>query len=289
MKKKTKKTKCSQARKSSSQLNRGPFRSLILVFFSILTRRARRLFVDCVHERASASANNCHQAVWDCSDDAVWTRLDRWSRWGMNSCRRGLADRTWSVTRLLWRDRYTLSCQRGNKHTTIYRRYIKASAGSFHPHLVFIFIWTGPFFHQFSTSIFETWHNSLSVTSVEQRPKEPIVSSRGLPEVQQREPGIKAGGPNPGAGGEAWRGGKVRRRPRVGSQDEVHRHVVRGEIWKVVEKVCEVRANCLGGEGGVTTGLSNKSLEVHQDIPLSRVSSFLASGSNDIRQDSFRV
>lgn len=33
--------------------------------------------------------------------------LDRWSRWGMNSCRRGLADRTWSVTRQLWRDRYT--------------------------------------------------------------------------------------------------------------------------------------------------------------------------------------
>lgn len=42
----------------------------------------------------------------------------------------------------------------------------------------------------------------------------------------------------------------MRQRPRVGSQDEVHRHVVRGEIWKVVEKVCEVRANCLGGGGG---------------------------------------
>lgn len=41
----------------------------------------------------------------------------------------------------------------------------------------------------------------------------------------------------------------MRRRPQVGSEDEVHRHVVssRGEMWKVVEKVCEVRADCLGG------------------------------------------
>lgn len=35
----------------------------------------------------------------------------------MNSCRRGLAGRTWSVTRLLWRDRYTLSCLEDNKYT----------------------------------------------------------------------------------------------------------------------------------------------------------------------------
>lgn len=35
----------------------------------------------------------------------------------MNSCRRGLADRTWSVTRLLWRDRYTLSCLDNDKYT----------------------------------------------------------------------------------------------------------------------------------------------------------------------------
>lgn len=35
----------------------------------------------------------------------------------MNSCRRGLADRTWSVTRLLWRDRYTLSCLDDHKYT----------------------------------------------------------------------------------------------------------------------------------------------------------------------------
>lgn len=62
-------------------------------------------------------------------------------------------------------------------------------------------------------------------------------------------------------------------------------------MWKVVEKACEVRADCLRGwgGGGVTTGLSNKSLEVHQDISLSGVSSFLASGSNDIRQDGFSV
>lgn len=35
----------------------------------------------------------------------------------MNSCRRGLADRTWSVTRWLWRDRYTLSCLEENNYT----------------------------------------------------------------------------------------------------------------------------------------------------------------------------
>lgn len=62
----------------------------------------------------------------------------------------------------------------------------------------------------------------FSVTSAEQRPEEQIVSSRGLPEVQQREPGVPAGNPNTGARGEARRGGKVRHRPQVGSEDEVH-------------------------------------------------------------------
>lgn len=62
----------------------------------------------------------------------------------------------------------------------------------------------------------------LSVTCAEQRPEEQIVSPGGLPEVQQREPGSPAGGPNTGAGGEARRGGKVRQRPGVGRKDEVH-------------------------------------------------------------------
>lgn len=47
----------------------------------------------------------------------------------------------------------------------------------------------------------------------EQRPEEQIVSPRGLPEVQQGEPGGPAGGPHTGAGGEARRGGKVRQPP----------------------------------------------------------------------------
>lgn len=60
----------------------------------------------------------------------------------------------------------------------------------------------------------------LMVTSAEQRPEEQTVSSRGLPEVQQRGPGSPAGGARPGAGGEAGRGGKVRRGSPVGNPDE---------------------------------------------------------------------
>lgn len=73
----------------------------------------------------------------------------------MNSCRRGLADRTWSVTRLLWRDRYTLSCPGGAIHTIIHQSYEEASADSFHPHLVFIFIGICPFCHQFPSDVFK--------------------------------------------------------------------------------------------------------------------------------------
>lgn len=50
----------------------------------------------------------------------------------------------------------------------------------------------------------------LFVVSVEQRSEEQSVSSRGLPEVQQRGPGSPAGGTHTGAGGEAGGGGKVR-------------------------------------------------------------------------------
>lgn len=172
------------------------------------------------------SANDFHQAVWDCSHDGVWTRFDRWSRWGMNSCRRGLADRTWSVTRLLWRDRYTLSCQRGNKYTIIHHRVTMKHRPTHFIHILssLAFELVPPFIS--FQAIFlrhgllkKDLVTSLPVASVEQRPKEQIVSSRRLPEVQQREPGIPAGGPNTGAGGEARRGGKVRRRPQVGSQD----------------------------------------------------------------------
>lgn len=54
------------------------------------------------------------------------------------------------------------------------------------------------------------------MTSLEQRPEEQSVSSRGLPEVQQRGPGSPAGGSHTGAGGEAGGGGEVRRRLRLG-------------------------------------------------------------------------
>lgn len=56
------------------------------------------------------------------------------------------------------------------------------------------------------------------MTSAEQRPEEHSVSSRGLPEVQQRGPGSPAGGAHTGAGEEAGRGGKVRQRRQVGKQ-----------------------------------------------------------------------
>lgn len=52
--------------------------------------------------------------------------------------------------------------------------------------------------------------SSLFVASLEQRSEEQSVSSRGLPEVQQRGPGSPAGGSHTGAGGEAGRGGEVR-------------------------------------------------------------------------------
>lgn len=111
---------------------------------------------------------------------------------------------------------------------------------------------------------------SLSVTSVEQRPKEQIVSSRGLPEVQQREPGIPAGGPNTGAGGEAGRGGKVRPGPQVGSGDEGHRDGARSRgrrgRWFVR----------LSWQPGGHFRASDKSLEVDTDVLLSKVWPFLA-------------
>lgn len=119
----------------------------------------------------------------------------------------------------------------GAIHTITHQSHDDASANSFHPHLVFIFIGICPFCHQFPSDVFKdmallNWENnavtSLSMTSAEQRPEEQIVSPGGLPEVQQREPGSPAGGPNTGAGGEARRGGKVRQQPPVGSKDEVH-------------------------------------------------------------------
>ena len=67
------------------------------------------------------------------------------------------------------------------------------------------------------------------MTSVEQRPEEPSVSSRGLPEVQQRGPGSPAGGPHTGAGGEAGGGGKVRCSLQVGIQ-------MRCAVVKVMEE-----------------------------------------------------
>lgn len=96
---------------------------------------------------------------------------------------------------------------------------------------------------------------SLSSLTVEQRPKGQAVSSRGLPEVQQREPGIPAGGPNTGAGGEARRGGEVRQRPKEGSEDKVQDDVrSRGKMGKVIKKGCGVGADCLG----LTKGLRIK-------------------------------
>lgn len=96
--------------------------------------------------------------MWDRSDDSVWTRLDRWSRWGMNSCRRGLADRTWSVTRWLWRDRYTLSCLEENNYT---HSVPTQTTQTKHQLISFIclfidFIWLYPFSHQLPIHIFDT-------------------------------------------------------------------------------------------------------------------------------------
>lgn len=75
--------------------------------------------------------------MWERRNDSVWTRLDRWSRWGMNSCRRGLADRTWSVTRWLWRDRYTLSCLEENNYTQALQAQFKAPTHLIHSFISF--------------------------------------------------------------------------------------------------------------------------------------------------------
>lgn len=92
--------------------------ALTVLLFIILTHWAQQWLL--LQSEAWCLIKTCHQTVWARSYDSFWTRLDRWSRWGMNSCRRGLADRTWSVTRLLWRDRYTLSCLQDNKYTQCY-------------------------------------------------------------------------------------------------------------------------------------------------------------------------
>lgn len=98
---------CCRVRKSSSPINQDvhSINSSIVQHFDSLTAEV----VSTVGATLSRSGDNCGETLWDWSDDSVWTRLDRWSRWGMNSCRRERADRTWSVTRWLWRDRYTPS------------------------------------------------------------------------------------------------------------------------------------------------------------------------------------
>lgn len=108
----------------------------------------------------------------------------------------------------------------------------KASTNPFHSCLFIIFIWFLSIFTSISDLCFETitrfWYKhvfpvnylttSVFMTSAEQRPEEHSVSSRGLPEVQQRGPGSPAGGAHTGAGEEAGRGGKVRQRRQVGKQ-----------------------------------------------------------------------
>lgn len=94
----------------------GALWALTLLFFGIFDSLSATV-VPVESESQTVPDNNCHQSVRERSNDSVWARLDRWSRWGMNSCRRGLADRTWSVTRWLWRDRYTLCCLEENNYT----------------------------------------------------------------------------------------------------------------------------------------------------------------------------
>lgn len=137
----------------------------------------------------------------------------------MNSCRKGLADRTWSVTRWLWRDRYTLSClQENNYMQCALQTQSKAPNHFIHLCLLFLHL-LSPFQHHFHIYHFlchyiENIHLSshlpsilllicFFVRSLEQRPQEQSGPSRGFPEIQQRRPGGSAGAPHSGAGGAA--------------------------------------------------------------------------------------
>jgi len=66
------------SRKTSSPVDEGP-----LSINSSIVKHLESLSAPVVYgvsETQTMSDNNCHQTVWDRSNDSVWTRLDRWSR-----------------------------------------------------------------------------------------------------------------------------------------------------------------------------------------------------------------